>query len=718
MKTFEEFLEEARELRKISTPKKSGTMPIPGSEGKARKDVAVAGFRRKGPIQEPKVEKSGKDVPVWVRSHKSPAEYAAHTSRKNYKEGERTDVKSLRKQLRKTGAKKNTEVHDITVGSPKSKVKEPGQRARQFVGALKDVASKMKEKKGIATNTPTAISSSGKKRKRSDEEGAEQRGRIYKKLGMGERDTKTGVQMAKLKDSFDGKTFGVFILEAQSREDAEKKKGRSGPKYNYEVALVNLYNHLTKSGDKANNKGKILRGLVSRGDTEELTDFLAQELNAVKNDEKHPLHFSNIGDEGFSGGKKTEDHRDSYYGELEDQFYTFLNDSQSKLGKRLISQGYTVKRLGDDKIPLSKSGKTAYGKESDTSKADIVFQHPTRPERENYTSLKKASGAVSASAGADETAGNYTVGMRNALKLALKSGRITKDQSKQLESEGNDRISALKDAMSSSKGMSKEQQKDLLPQLDKLRGSVEELIPGTERETAKAQLSGEGKYEKPVDSFVSTGKGGGRKRKPEEVSGPNQRMRLGKGTTKTREGTIQRPVTSTGDIKAPRTGEPSSFAYFSKQAAEAQQALAAAEAEKQSTQNELEANSDGTKTYRQHQAQKRVNNPNLNARLTTADQAAQTANMTFADIQARAAQAKEILAAQSQQQKPEVQQQQRTEPVDTKPQQPITVPSQPQQTQTPPPEQQQQQPAPEQKPEPKKKKPKPENTETADQAGQ
>ena len=285
--------------------------------------------------------------------------------------------------------------------------------------------------------------------------------------------------------------------------------------------------------------------------------------------------------------------------------------------------------------------------------------------------------------------------------------------------------------MSSSKGMSKEQQKDLLPQLDKLRGSVEELIPGTERETAKAQLSGEGKYEKPVDSFVSTGKGGGRKRKPEEVSGPNQRMRLGKGTTKTKEGPVQRPVTSTGDIKPPTTGEPSTFSDFSKQAQAAQQAVAAAEAEKQSAQNELETNPDGTKSYRQHQAQKKINNPNLNARLTTADQAVQTANMTFADIQARAAQAKEILATQSQQQKPEVQQQ-RTEPVDTKPQQPTTAPSQPQQpqptqtppstqpqqTQTPPPEQQQQQPPLEQKPEPKKKKPKPENKETADQAAQ
>lgn len=527
------------------------------------------------------------------------------------------------------------------------------------------------------------------------------------------------------------KTFAEFISECYFLLYEEEKKGRSGPKYNYEVALVNLYNHLIKSEDKGNNRGKILRGLVSRGDTEGLTDFLAQELNDAKNNKNHPLHFNNVGDEGFTGGKKTDDHRDSYYTELEDQFYTFLNDSQSKLGKRLISQGYTVKRLGDDKIPLSKSGQTAYGKESDTSKADIVFQHPSRPERTNYTSLKKASGAVSASAGADETAGNYTVGMRNALKLALKSGRITKDQAKQLESEGNDRISALKDAMSSSKGMTKEQQKDLLPQLDKLRGGIEELIPGTERETAKAQLSGAGKYDKPVDSFVSTGKGGGRKRKPEEVSGENQRMRLGKGTTKTKEGPVQRPVTSTGDIKPPITGEPSTFSDFSKQAAEAQQALAAAEAEKKSAQKELETNSDGSKTYLQHQAQKRINNPNLNARLANADQMVQTANMTFADIQARAAQAKERLAAQSQQQKPEVQQQQRTEPVATKPQQPTSVPSQPQQpqpTQTPPPTQpqqpqtqppeQQQQPAPEQKPESKKKKPKPENTETVDQVGQ
>lgn len=209
---YQEELLDERTLMKGKKIRKSGTMDIPGSEGAARKDVSRAGFRKKGPIREPEVEKSGKDVPVWVRSHKSPGDYAAHTARKQHREGDKPQSKELKKQFGKTGAKKDSPVHDITVGSPKSKVKDPGQRARQFVGALKDVKDKMKSKKGVATNTPTAIDSTKSKGKksRSGEEGAEQRGRIYKKLGMGERNPKTGVQMAKLNDS---KTFDQFMVE-------------------------------------------------------------------------------------------------------------------------------------------------------------------------------------------------------------------------------------------------------------------------------------------------------------------------------------------------------------------------------------------------------------------------------------------------------------------------------------------------------------------------
>ena len=177
---------EERTLMRAQPSTRAGRMHMPGAEGAARRDVARAGFRRSGPIREPEVEKSGSDVPIWVRTHRSPAEFAAHTARQKYKERDgKLDVKSLKRQFHQTGAGAKDPVHDITVGSPKSKVKDPGTRARQFVGALKDVKSKMVAKgKGVATNTPTELPSSGKKKKRTDTEGAEQRGRIYSKLGM------------------------------------------------------------------------------------------------------------------------------------------------------------------------------------------------------------------------------------------------------------------------------------------------------------------------------------------------------------------------------------------------------------------------------------------------------------------------------------------------------------------------------------------------------
>lgn len=204
-----------RTLMKGKKVRPSGTMNMRGSEGAARRDVSRAGFRKRGPIKEPEVEKSGNDVPVWVRTHQSPRDYAAHTARKQHREGDKPQSGALRRQFAKTGAKKDSPVHDITVGSPKSKVKDPGQRARQFVGALKGAKDAVKSKKGVATNTPTAIDSAKSKGKksRSGEEGAEQRGRIYKKLGMGERDPKTGTQMAKLSDSYHRKTFGEFMYE-------------------------------------------------------------------------------------------------------------------------------------------------------------------------------------------------------------------------------------------------------------------------------------------------------------------------------------------------------------------------------------------------------------------------------------------------------------------------------------------------------------------------
>jgi hypothetical protein len=136
-------------------------------------------------------------------------------------------------------------------------------------------------------------------------------------------------------------------------------------------------------------------------------------------------------------------------------------------------------------------------------------------------------------------------------------------------------------------------------------------------------------------------------------------------------------------------------AELEQQSAAAQQALKDAEQEKADAQRDLETNSDGTKTYLQHRAQKRINNSNLNSRLTAADNAVQAANTTIADIQARASQ-----AAEKPEPKPQAQQQtqpQRTEPVDTKPTtepKPVETPKSQEPQQTPKPQEPQQTPKP------------------------
>ena len=158
-------------------------------------------------------------------------------------------------------------------------------------------------------------------------------------------------------------------------------------------------------------------------------------------------------------------------------------------------------------------------------------------------------------------------------------------------------------------------------------------------------------------------------------------MRLGKGTTKTKEGPIQRPVTSTGDIKPPKTGESSSFSDFSKQASQAQKALD--DAEKAQAAARVITKPDGTPVPRKN-AFYLQNNPGAAqqhaAKQEVAAQAVNTARSTLDTLSQKAAQART-----AQERKPEPKpeskptQPQRTEPVDTKPQQKPKEPAKPEQ---------------------------------------
>ena len=209
MKTFSQFISECYELEERTLIKlkasKKDKIDIPGAEGAARKDVAHAGFRGRGPTQSFKVHKTGDDANVYVRTHKSKRDYAQHWAKAKHQEkeeGVRGKVKELRRQLHDPETPKDAKVHDVSIGAPKKHVKGTAGKVRAFLGAVRDTEKHVRSagaKKGdIVTNEPTQIGKS--KRKRSDEEGAEQRGRIYQRAGMQPLNKKTGVQHAHVKD--------------------------------------------------------------------------------------------------------------------------------------------------------------------------------------------------------------------------------------------------------------------------------------------------------------------------------------------------------------------------------------------------------------------------------------------------------------------------------------------------------------------------------------
>lgn len=209
MKTFSQFLSECYELEERTLMKLKASqkdkIAIPGAEGAARRDVAHAGFRQRGPVKSPSVHKTGDDATVFVRTHKSKGDYAANWAKNKHKDKEenvRGKVKELRRQLHSKDTPKDAKVHDVSIGAPKKHVKGTAGKVRAFLGAVRDTEKHVRSagaKKGdIVTNEPTQIGKS--KKKRSDEEGAEQRGRIYQRAGMQPLNKKTGVQHAHVKD--------------------------------------------------------------------------------------------------------------------------------------------------------------------------------------------------------------------------------------------------------------------------------------------------------------------------------------------------------------------------------------------------------------------------------------------------------------------------------------------------------------------------------------
>ena len=522
--------------------------------------------------------------------------------------------------------------------------------------------------------------------------------------------------------------------------EAKAKKGRGGADYNYEHSFANIYNHMV-SIDKKN----IIKGAVQRKDIFTVVDYLAREIHKAQTDQKHPLHFNNAPIDGFTKGEKTEEHEKKYYEKLLDQQYSFLNFVQSASGRKNFVKHHTAKVEGATKIPTTSKYAETSGKKQDTSKVDIrFFDKEGNPAY--GLSLKDAKGAVVNSSGPAETKALIVMGVGQLLNQQLKDKTITPEQRTELELFVNDNANELALFMAGTKGMSKEQQQDALPQIQSYIDKLELKIPGATEAFSSEAITGKGKFgdADSVDALFSSGRGG------EVIEDPawlaqyiRQRARLGKGAQKSAEGG-QRSTTISGDsmkdkVKSAEdrptdsewlrnwaeTNKPGWMKQIDKMEPETQAEVRssletgemgidefdalinvdkklknfrqlrsdlqirqaqtdhedALEAQKDA-QKKLATNSDGSKRHLQYQAQARANNPDLDAEITYADNRVATTQKSIADIQARAAQAREKTKPEpTKPQQPEApkpqQQPQRTEPVDTKPQQKPEEPAKP-----------------------------------------
>ena len=394
------------------------------------------------------------------------------------------------------------------------------------------------------------------------------------------------------------KTFKHFISEAYLI--VEKRGGE--PKYSDEHANINFYNHLVSSPE--------VRDLIRKKDFDAVNQVIAQELESAKTDKDHPLHFDKASDEGFSGKKKTAAHENAYYSEIERAVPGFLSLIQSKKGGNIASKGWVGRVSGGEHEASKPSWK---GNVKGQGRFDYVFSDPEDPKKQHRVSGKDYRGSQAGSAQADQATATLERGVQVAAQQQVKSILANKPKKKagetdqeykervaqlkvdarkkgkEIISTSQETLNRIKELMSSTKGMSPEQQKDVYTQVQAEIDGLEKKVPGVQRAAGQEMVKGTGQFSKSktAQSMWTTGGEGASFRDPRQQS-VGLRARAGKGGG--REMAVAGDIQAAAKEKAAQKTRQSSFALFNRQA-QAAHAKTAAELEQQTVQtaNDLEA---------------------------------------------------------------------------------------------------------------------------------
>jgi hypothetical protein len=372
------------------------------------------------------------------------------------------------------------------------------------------------------------------------------------------------------------KSFKDFLIE------------RGGPDFSDEKSHELLWNHIVGSLDKDAELGKKVRKAIKDKDWVTVENEVNNAVEKAQSDSEHPLHFDNQGDDGFTGGSKTDDHRSSFNSRIERSKHGVLSMLKSRQGSSMGSKGWKVTQQGGEH---QRSKSDWGGNPGGQGRTDLTYTDPDNPKAVHRQSQKDVRGSQAYSAGGDQFASTVKAGAKEITKPKFDKPRKEKGESDQdyksrvtrIKTDARqagqerqaqigrqaERTGKLVDAM---KGRDTEDKQRLKGLAAKMTGRMEKQNPGLSKAAGQEALTGKAQFGGKVDSVITTGDQRSSVKNPRATSVGNPRPALPKG--RTRGGNVK------GDIRPEPEARPQqgNFRDFQSKIAERQRSFRAGQA--------------------------------------------------------------------------------------------------------------------------------------------
>jgi len=345
------------------------------------------------------------------------------------------------------------------------------------------------------------------------------------------------------------KSFKDFLLE------------RGGPDFSDEKSHEILWNHIVGSLDKDAELGKKVRKAIKDKDWDTVEREVNTAVEKAQSDPEHPLHFDNQSGDGFTGGSKTDDHRNAFNSRIERSKHGVISMLKSRQGSSMGSKGWKVTQQGGEH---QKSKSDWGGNPKGQGRTDLVYTDPDNPKAAHRQSQKDVRGSQAYSAGGDQFSSTVKAAAKEITKPKFDKPRKEKDESDQdyksrvtqIKTDAREaakkkqaqigrqaeRTGKLVDAM---KNRSPEDKQRLKGLASRMTGRMEKQNPGLSKAAGQEALTGKAQFGGKVDSVITTGDERSSVKDPRATSVGDPRPALPKGST--RGGNVK------GDIKPEQT---------------------------------------------------------------------------------------------------------------------------------------------------------------------